>query len=68
MIMNFRDVETVGQAFVDEVFRIFPLRYPEIKIEYVKANEDVRFMIERGLNDPSKQIPLPFFKPEPKNR
>ena len=52
--MDFRDIKTVGQGFVDEVFRIFQNKYPNIKIEYTNANEDVRFMIERGLPNKPK--------------
>jgi hypothetical protein len=44
----------VGQGFVDEVFRIFQKKHPNIKIEFTNANEDVRFMIERGLPDQSE--------------
>ena len=54
IVMDFRDIKTVGQGFVDEVFRIFQKKYPNIKIEYTNANEDVRFMIERGLPNKSE--------------
>jgi hypothetical protein len=49
IIFDFRDIKAVGQGFVDEVFRIFQKKNPHIKIEWTNANEDVRFMIERGL-------------------
>lgn len=52
IVMDFRDIKSVGQGFVDEVFRIFQSKHPKITIQYTNANEDVRFMIERGL--PSK--------------
>ncbi|MCH8157149.1 MAG: DUF4325 domain-containing protein [Nitrospinae bacterium] len=64
VIVDFTNVEAIGQAFVDEVFRVFPLRHPGIKIEYVKASDDVKFMIERGLGESSRQIPLPFSQPK----
>jgi anti-sigma regulatory factor (Ser/Thr protein kinase) len=47
--LDFRGIKTVGQGFVDEVFRVFQSKHPNIKIEWTHANEDVRFMIERGL-------------------
>jgi len=47
--LDFRDLSTVGQGFVDEVFRVFQSKYPKIKITYTNANDDVRFMIERSL-------------------
>lgn len=49
IVLDFRDVETVGQGFVDEVFRVFKNKFPAIEIEYRNANEDVIFMIKRGL-------------------
>jgi anti-sigma regulatory factor (Ser/Thr protein kinase) len=49
VVLDFRDISTVGQGFVDEVFRVFQSKYPRIKIEYTNANDDVRFMIERSL-------------------
>jgi anti-sigma regulatory factor (Ser/Thr protein kinase) len=54
IVLDFRDIKTVGQGFVDEVFRIFQNKHPKIKIEYTNANEDVRFMIERGLPNKSE--------------
>lgn len=54
IVLDFRNIKTVGQGFVDEVFRIFQKKYPVTKIEYTNANEDVRFMIERGLPEKSE--------------
>ncbi len=50
VILDFRDVKTVGQGFVDEVFRVFQQKHPEIQIIHKNANDNVRFMIERGIN------------------
>jgi anti-sigma regulatory factor (Ser/Thr protein kinase) len=47
--LDFRGIKTVGQGFVDEVFRIFQSKHPKIKIEWTNANEDVCFMIKCGL-------------------
>lgn len=47
IIMDFKKVETVGQAFADEIFRVFKARHPAISILPVNMNEPVRFMIER---------------------
>jgi anti-sigma regulatory factor (Ser/Thr protein kinase) len=49
VILDFKNVSTVGQAFVDEVFRVFKNNHPEIQITYTDANDNVKFMIERGL-------------------
>jgi len=49
IVLDFKGVETVGQGFVDEVFRVWQNKYPEIKISYVNANENVEFMVRRAL-------------------
>jgi len=49
LLLDFRDVKTVGQAFVDEVFRVFKNQHPEIEIDYMNANSDVEFMLKRGI-------------------
>jgi anti-sigma regulatory factor (Ser/Thr protein kinase) len=49
VVLDFKNISTVGQGFVDEVFRVFQSKYPKIKITYTNANDDVRFMIERSL-------------------
>lgn len=48
VIFDFDQVQTVGQAFADEVFRVFQQKYPQIKIEAENMSEGVRFMIERA--------------------
>lgn len=45
--LDFQKVPTIGQAFADEIFRVFKNNHPEIMIEAVNTNEAVRFMIDR---------------------
>lgn len=47
IILDFDRVPNVGQAFADEIFRVFQNRHPNISIEPVNMNETVRFMVER---------------------
>jgi excisionase family DNA binding protein len=47
--LDFRGVESVGQAFVDEVFRVWAQTHPETELVSTDMNDAVRFMIERGL-------------------
>lgn len=47
IILDYDKVPTVGQAFADEIYRVFQSRYPEIKIESVNTNKVVEFMIAR---------------------
>lgn len=45
--LDFDRVPTIGQAFADEVFRVFRARHPDTKILAVNANDAVQFMIDR---------------------
>lgn len=51
IVFDFEDVDTVGQAFADEVFRVWKSRYSHIHISYRHANENIDFMIKRSLSD-----------------
>lgn len=46
--LDFRGVQTIGQAFADEIFRVFKIEHPEIVIRSVNCNENVEFMIKRA--------------------
>lgn len=47
IILDFQDVTTVGQAFADEIFRVFQARHPKIVIKPLNAIDPVQFMIDR---------------------
>ena len=47
IILDFDKVPTVGQAFADEIFRVFKLKHPQIEITPIKMQEGVKFMVER---------------------
>jgi DNA-binding transcriptional ArsR family regulator len=49
VILDFSDVPTVGQAFADEVFRVFAETHPDIRISWVHAARDVEKMIRRAV-------------------
>jgi len=48
IVLNFEGVSSVGQAFVDEIFRVFKNEHPAIEIQYINANNDVDIMIKIG--------------------
>lgn len=48
VIFDFSGVEAVGQAFADEVFRVFSNQHPEIEIFSLHTNENVAQMIRRA--------------------
>ncbi|HPN67252.1 MAG TPA: DUF4325 domain-containing protein [bacterium] len=50
IVFDFDRVPMVGQAFADEIFRVFHNKYPEIKFEMINMAEGVKFMVERAIN------------------
>ena len=44
-IFDFAGVEMIGQAFADEIFRVFHNAHPDIRLEVVNAGSDVLNMI-----------------------
>jgi anti-sigma regulatory factor (Ser/Thr protein kinase) len=48
--LDFRNVELVGQAFADEIFRVFITRNNDKTVKHINANKDTEFMIQRALN------------------
>ena len=46
--IDFAKVVTVGQAFADEIFRVWKSRHPDIQLLVENANEDVLFMVRRA--------------------
>ncbi len=49
VLFDFDGVETVGQAFADEIFRVFKNRHPDMELTYLNANTQVQRMITRAL-------------------
>lgn len=54
ILFDFNKVPLVGQAFADEIFRVFHNRHPNIRLETENMNEGVRFMVERSKNEAEK--------------
>ncbi|TEU01635.1 MAG: DUF4325 domain-containing protein [Anaerolineales bacterium] len=50
--LDFSDVATIGQAFSDEIFRVFSRNNPDIKITAVNTNEQIERMIRRVKSRP----------------
>lgn len=49
IILDFDQVQTIGQAFADEIFRVFKIRQPKITIIPINVNRAVQFMIDRAV-------------------
>lgn len=48
VMFDFTDVPSIGQAFADEIFRVFANEHPDIQLLPIKASSEVRRMIERA--------------------
>lgn len=48
VIFDFTGVDVIGQAFADEIFRVFANRHPEITLHAIHAGSAVKRMIERA--------------------
>ena len=49
VVMDYDRVPTVGQAFADEVYRVFHDKMPHIEIQNINMNEAVEFMVRRAI-------------------
>ena len=71
VVFDFADVATIGQAFADEIFRVFAQQHPNIELPIIHANSEVKRMIERakysGQELPPPQPMLPGIEPTPEN-
>jgi len=55
IVFDFDNVPMVGQAFADEIFRVFHQKFPKIKLITENMSEGVKFMIERAKNEAKKK-------------
>lgn len=54
ILLDFENVPVVGQAFADEIYRVFQNIHPGIVIQEENMSEGVRFMVERAKNEAKK--------------
>jgi len=55
VIFNFEGVDTIGQAFADELFRVFAGKHPEMELLTMKTKSAVRRMIARARSGAAGQ-------------
>jgi hypothetical protein len=48
VVLHFSGVEAIGQAFADEVFRVFKIQHPEMELVSLYASKEVEQMIRRA--------------------
>jgi anti-sigma regulatory factor (Ser/Thr protein kinase)/anti-anti-sigma regulatory factor len=50
VFLDFRGVNMIGQAFADEIFRVFKKNNPQIRLVWIYANKEVLKMIIRAVD------------------
>ncbi len=53
IIFDFAGIEVVGQAFADEIFRVFNILHPNIILEPINMSSSVELMVSHAINDPT---------------
>lgn len=48
VVFDFQGVDSIGQAFADQIFRVYATEHPEIELTCINANEAVGRMIRRA--------------------
>jgi hypothetical protein len=54
ILFDYDNVSMIGQAFADEIYRVFHNKYPDIKLENTDMNEAVKFMVDRAITEAAK--------------
>jgi anti-sigma regulatory factor (Ser/Thr protein kinase) len=47
-VLDFQNVNQIGQAFADEIFRVFARSHPSVDVQFKNSNEEVTKMIRRA--------------------
>jgi hypothetical protein len=47
IVLDFQGIQMIGQAFADEVFRVFQNEHPAVRFSWVGATPEVKQMIQR---------------------
>ncbi len=51
VLLDFNGVTAIGQAFADEVFRVFRNQYPEVKLASINTNPEITRTIQRATEN-----------------
>jgi anti-sigma regulatory factor (Ser/Thr protein kinase) len=61
VLLDFRGVTMIGQAFADEIFRVFAMEHPEVRVVLAHANEEVTKMVKKAKQDEPSPESLSLF-------
>jgi hypothetical protein len=51
VVFDFKNVETIGQAFADQIFRVFANEHPEISLFAINMSKEVGGMVSRARSN-----------------
>lgn len=60
VILDFKGVETIGQAFADEIFRVFASAHPDVRLIPVNTTIEVKRIIRRAKSGETPTLPSLF--------
>ena len=63
VLFDFRGVEAIGQAFADEIFRVFARSHPSIELTPINANPEVQQMINAAVVQWTSETQGSLFEP-----
>lgn len=61
VLLDFRGVSMIGQAFADEIFRVFAREHPGVRIVITHASEEVMKMVNKAKQDTPSPESLSLF-------
>jgi STAS-like domain of unknown function (DUF4325) len=56
VVLDFERIKSIGQAFADEVFRVFSVAHPGTKLIPIRMNEEVTLMVGRAQSAAAAQL------------
>jgi hypothetical protein len=59
VVLSFKDVPMIGQAFADEIFRVFVIQHPDTTVVPIHVNAEVERMIEHVRQGAAVASPPP---------
>lgn len=60
IVLDFSGIDFIGQAFADEIFRVFKKEHPSVILTFVDANTDIERIIERVSQSSTDDSQLKF--------
>jgi anti-sigma regulatory factor (Ser/Thr protein kinase) len=57
VILDFQNIESIGRAFTDEIFRVFVKNHPDTKLVVINENESIKQLIKESQGG-NKEISL----------